>query len=198
MALPVDTQKSSSNGIFQKLPRLSTFTWLIVIIGLVLVAAVPLITSYSDQIAKQGPLKEKLAKLKAQDVSLQQQLSSQGSLTSQINSLKLEVESTKARYGNACNSVDTSRALLDLAWQYDVTIVSMAASPATVKIEGKDYAGTSYVLALSGQVSNFQNFLVGLGKEFASSQPADVLIQPATQVGMLDHATLTLTVVCNQ
>ena len=198
MALPVDAQKPSGGGIMQRLPRLSTPTWLIVIAALVLVAAVPMFTTYADETAKQGPLKERLTKLQAQNADLQRQLSSQGSMTAQINALKADVEAARARYGNACDSIETSKDLIDMAWQYDVTIVSLAASPVTTKVQGRDYPGTSYVLTVSGQVSSFQNYLSALGDKFASSQPTDIVIQPATEEGMLDHATLTITMICNQ
>lgn len=198
MALPINAQKPPASGILQKLPRLSTPTWLIVIAALVLVAAVPLVTTYLDETAKQQPLRERLAKLQSQNTDLQKQLSSQGSLTTQINALKAEVEVARGRYGNACDSVEASRDLIDLAWQYDITIVNMMSAPVVSKIDGKDYSGTSYVLTVSGQVSNFQNYLIALGNKFASSRPADILITPAAQEGTLDHAALTITVICNQ
>jgi len=40
--------------------------------------------------------------------------------------------------------------------------------------------------------------LIALGNKFPSSQPSDVLIQPSTVEGTLDHATLTVEVICNQ
>jgi hypothetical protein len=190
--------KPSGGGIMQRLPRLSTPVWLIIIVALVLVAAIPMAITYADETAKQGPLRQSLSKLQAQNADLQKQLSSKGSLTTQINALKTEVEAAKGHYGNACDSIETSRDLINMAWQYDITIVSMSANPVKSKIAGKDYSGTSYVLSMSGQVSNFQNFLIALGNRFASSQPADILVLPAVQEGTLDHATLTITVICSQ
>ena len=182
----------------QRLPRLSTTVWLIIIVVLVAVVAVPMITSYTDETAKQAPLKDRLAKLQSQYADLQKQLGSQGSMTAQINALKADIVTVHAGYGHACDSIEMSKDLIDLAWQNDVTILSMASSSVKVKIQEKDYPGTSYIIRLSGQVPNFQNYLIDMGNKFASSRPADILIQPATKQGELDHAVLTINILCNE
>jgi uncharacterized membrane-anchored protein YhcB (DUF1043 family) len=198
VASSVEAPKNVKSSIFQRLPRLSTSVWLLIIVVLVLVAVVPMITAYIDATSQQGSLRERLSKLQSQYANLQKQLTPAGALTAQTNSLKSDIEAAKSIYGHACDSVETSQDLIDLAWQYDVTITSMLANPVTTKIQGKDYSGTSYVLSISGQVANFQNYLIALGNKFPSSQPSDVLIQPSTVEGTLDHATLTVEVICNQ
>jgi hypothetical protein len=198
MVRPLDTQKPTGGGLLQRLPRLSLSVWLIIIVVVVLVVAVPMVTTYIDETAKQGPMKDRLARLQTQYADLQKQLSSQGSMTAQINAIKAEVDSTRALYGNACDSIEASQDLSDLAWQYDITITNMAISPVTSKIQGKNYSGNSYVLTMTGQVAGFQNYLIAVGKKFVSSQAVDILIQPATLQGTLDRATLTITIICNQ
>lgn len=198
MAAPVDKQKPSRSSIFQKLPRLSTSVWLLIIFVLVLVAVFPMLTAYIDAVSIQGTLREQLAKLQAQYASLQKQVTTQGNTASQINQLKLDVEAAELSYGIACDGVETSEELIDLAWQYDLTMVSLLANPVTAKIQGKDYSGTSYVLMLNGQVSNFQNYLIAVGMRFPSSKATAISIQPSTLEGMLDVAILTIWIVCNQ
>jgi hypothetical protein len=198
MVPPVDLKKPSGSNIFQKLPHLSTSVWLLIIIVLVLVAVVPMITSYMDATSQQGPLREKLSKLQSQYADLQKQVTPQGALTTQINQLKSDIEVAKSLYGNACDSVETSQELINIAWQCDVTITSLKANPVTEKIQGKDYPGISYVLVMSGQVANFQNYLIAVGDKFPSSRPDAVTINPAAAEGMLDHATLTIWITCNQ
>ena len=198
MVPPVDLKKPSGSNIFQKLPHLSTSVWLLIIVVLVLVAVVPMITSYMDATSQQGPLREKLSTLQSQYADLQKQMTPQGSVTTQINQLKLDIEAAKSMYGNACDSVETSRELIDLAWQCNVTITSIKATSISGKVQGKDYPGISYVLVMSGQVANFQNYLIAVGDKFPTSRPDAVIINPATVEGMLDHATLTIWIICNQ
>jgi hypothetical protein len=193
-----EAPKNVKSSILQRLPRLSTSVWLIIIAALVLVAAVPMVSSYVDEIAKQGSLKDRLAKLQSQYIDLQKQSSSQMAQTVQINALKAEADAARMLYGNACDSVETSRDLIELAWQYDINIVSMAASSAPIKIQGKEYAGTSYVLYMSGQVANFQNYLIAVGKKYTSSQAGDIVIRPSVVEGVLDYAVLTITILCMQ
>jgi hypothetical protein len=198
MVSPVDAKKPFGGKIFQKLPRLSTSVWLLIIVALVLVVVVPMITAYIDATSQQKPLRERLSKLQSQYADLQKQLTPQGALIIQIDQLKADVEAAKSIYGNACDSVETSRELINMAWQYDVTITNMQANPAIEKIQGKDYPGISYVLNMSGQVANFQNYLIAVGNKFPSSRPDVLIIQPAISEGMLDHAALTVWIVCNQ
>lgn len=198
MVPPADLKKPSGSNIFQKLPRLSTSVWLLIVVALVLVAVVPMITAYIDAKSQQGPLKEKLSRLQSQYAGLQKQVTPQGAADSQINQLKLDVEAVRSLYGNACDSVETSQELMNLAWQYDVVITGMQANPVKEKIQGKDYPCISYVLNMRGQVANFQNYLIAVGNKFPSSRPDAVRIQPAAAEGMLDYAMLTIRIICNQ
>jgi hypothetical protein len=198
MVSPVNAPKPSGSSILQKLPKLSTSVWLLIIVVLVLVAVIPMITSYFDATAQQAPLRDKLSKLQSQYAILQKQVTPQGILTGQVNQLKSDVEAARLVYGHACDGIETSQDLLNLAWEYDVTITSLAASPGTAKIQGKDYSGTSYVLTMTGQVANFQNYLIAVGNKFPSSKPSAVSIAPSTTEGVLDQATLTVLIVCNQ
>lgn len=157
-----------------------------------------MVTAYADEITKQGPLKVRLAKLQSQYADLQKQLSSRASVVAQADALKAEVDDTMLRYGNACDSIGTSKDLIDMAWQYDVTIVSLEGSATTITIQGKDYPGTSYKLVMNGQVTNFQNYLTAVGNKFASSQARNIVIQPSVSEGMLDHAELTIAILCAQ
>lgn len=198
MVSPVEGPRPSKGSILQKLPRLSTSVWLLIIVVLVLVAVIPMITSYIDSTTAQAPLRDRLAKLQSQYTGLQKQLSSQGALPAQINKLKSDVEAARQVYGTACDGVETSQQLLNLAWDYDITVTSITANAVTTRISGKDFSGTSYVLSMSGQVSNFQNYLIAVGNRFVSSKVAAVSITPAADQGALDHATLTVWIICNQ
>jgi hypothetical protein len=198
MVSPLNVNKPSGGNIFSKLPRLSTSIWLLLIVALVLIVCVPMFTAYFDSSSQQASLRDRLSKLQTQYAGLQKDLTPQGSLTSQINQARLDVEAAQSIYGNACDSVETSRDLIDLAWQYDITITSISGSAVATKIKGKDYSGTSYAVAMNGQVSNFQNYLIAVGNKFPTSQPTEVIIKPAQVQGALDSAAIKIFIVCNQ
>jgi hypothetical protein len=198
MVSPVNANKPSGGNILSKLPRLSTSIWLLIIVALVLIVCVPMVTAYFDYSSQQSALRDRLSKLQTQYAGLQKELTPQGSLTTQINQLRLDVEAAESLYGNACDSVETSRELIDLAWQYDITITNISAGAITNKIKGKDYAGISYAISMSGQVSNFQNYLIAIGNKFPTSEPTEFEIKPAVVQGTLDSATIKIFVVCNR
>jgi hypothetical protein len=197
MASPVESAKTS-NGVFKRLPRLSNSVWLLIIVALVLVVSVPPFMSYIDEQSKQAPLRERLVTLQGQYAALQKQIASQGSLSTEIARLKSDIEVARGAYGDSCDTIEASNSLINLAWQNDITILTMSASSSSAKIQGKDYPGTSYVLSVTGQTPSFQNYMRAVGEKFVSSQTVDIMIQPATAEGMLDHATLTIRMVCGQ
>jgi hypothetical protein len=63
---------------------------------------------------------------------------------------------------------------------------------------GSDYPVLSYSLTLTGQVANFQNFLIDTGKRLPSCQFTSVIISPATVEGELDNASIDMLVYCNE
>jgi len=62
---------------------------------------------------------------------------------------------------------------------------------------GTDYPVLSYSLSLTGQVANFQNFLIAVGQKLPSSQFTSITISPATVEGELDNASISMQVYCN-
>jgi uncharacterized membrane-anchored protein YhcB (DUF1043 family) len=198
MVVPIDTKKPSGGNIMQKLPRLSAFVWVLIIVVLVLVVIIPMLTSYFDQMSQQNILRDNLSKLQSQYIDLQKQISSQGNAATEINRLKSDVESARLLYGNSCDSIVISKELMDLAWKYDITITTISASGTSAKIQGKDYSGTAYDLVMGGQVANFQNYLIAVGEKFPTSKIQNVNILPAADQGTLDSANMTIVILCNQ
>ncbi|MDD5648596.1 MAG: hypothetical protein PHY03_06645, partial [Dehalococcoidia bacterium] len=62
---------------------------------------------------------------------------------------------------------------------------------------GTDYPVLTYTLSLTGQVANFQNFLIAAGIKLPSSQFINVTINPAKVSGELDKASINMQVYCN-
>jgi len=129
--------------------------------------------------------------------ALKVKMTSLSTVTTGEAKIKADMEAAKAQYKNVNDNAGVSQILMDLAWDYDITITSMSISKATSKIAGADYPVLSYYLSLTGQVANFQNFLIAIGNKLPSSQFNDVIISPATVEGELDKATLSMQVYCN-
>ncbi len=196
MRPPADSSKSAVRSLLQRLPRLSTSVWLIIIGALFLIAIVPIALSYSDEFYRQSALTNRLTELSTQYNVLQGQLTAQTSVDSEINKLNSDIAAERAIYGNACDSIETAQKLINLAWQYDITITSMTVSSSTTQIQGTDYPVTIYVVSMNGWVQNFLNFIRGLNDVLPSSLCTDISMQPAQAQGLPDQATITVTVYC--
>ena len=196
MRPPANSSKSATSSLLQRLPRLSTSVWLIIVGALFLIAIVPIALSYSDEIYRQSTLNNRLAELGTQYNNLQGQLTAQTSIDSEISKLSSDIAAQRAIYGNACDSIDTTQKLINLAWQYNITITSMAISTGTAQLQGTDYPVTIYAIGMNGWIQNFLNFIRDLDKVLPSSMASDINMQPAQAQGDPDQASVTITVFC--
>lgn len=197
MASPLEAPKVTRTNISQRLPRLSTSVWLILILALFLIAMVPMVTGYIEQISQQAAIQLQISLVQSQIDALTAKMASQSSATTEAAKMKADLEAAKLQYKNVGDNAEVSQIIMGLAWDYDITITSMSVSQAKSKILGTDYTVLSYSLSLTGQVANFQNFLIAVGQKLPSSQFTSTTISPATVEGELDNASISMQVYCN-
>jgi len=197
VASPLEAPKVTRTNISQRLPRLSTSVWLILILALFLIAMVPMVTGYIEQISQQAAIQLQISLAQSQIDALTAKMASQSSATTEAVKMKADLEAAKLQYKNVGDNADVSQILMGLAWDYDITITSMSVSQAKSKMLGTDYPVLSYSLSLTGQVANFQNFLIAVGQKLPSSQFTSITISPATVEGELDNASISMQVYCN-
>jgi len=197
VAPPVEAPKSTTSSIAQRLPRLSTSVWLILILSIFLIIMVPMVTSYLDQVSQQAAVQLQTNLVQSQIDALKIKMASQSTVTTEAAKMKADMEAAKAQYKSVDDNAGVSQILMDLAWDYDITIIGMSVSTSMGKMAGADYPMLSYSLSLTGQVANFQNFLIAVGNKLPSSQFNNVTINPATVEGELDNASISMQVYCN-
>ena len=198
MAAPVEAPNVTKNNISQRLPRLSTSVWLILILALFLIVMVPLVTGYIEQVSQQAAIQLQINQVQSQIDAMTARMASQSTTTANADTIKADLEAAKSQYKNVGDNPEVSKIIMDLAWDYDITITGMTVSQAINKMMGTDYPVLNYALSLSGQVANFQNFLIAAGKKLPSSQFTSINITPATVEGELDKATINMQVYCNE
>ena len=182
----------------ERLPRLSTSVWMILIFALFLIIMVPMVTGYLAQTSEQAAVQLQINVLQSQMDALKIKMASQSTVTTEAAKMKADLEAAKAQYKNVDDNPEVSQIIMGLAWDYDVTITSMNVSESISKVSGVEYPVLSYSLSLTGQVANFQNFLIAAGRKLPSSQFTEVSISPATVEGELDNATVSMQVYCNE
>ncbi|MCX6007346.1 MAG: hypothetical protein NTZ34_08855 [Chloroflexi bacterium] len=191
MASTSETAKNVKSSILQRLPRLSTPVWILIILCLFLIFMVPQVLGYMETASRQQALKLQISQLQSQYDALKAKMASQSSLAAKKAEAK--AYSLPSRAGNP----EISQVIMDLAWDNDITIITMGISSSNSKILDKDYPVLVYSLKLTGQVTNFQKFLLAIGKELPSSEYIDITITPATVEGELDKATMNIQVYCD-
>ena len=197
MASPVEAPNVSKSNISQRLPRLSTSVWLILILAIFLIIMVPMVTGYIEQAAQQAAMQLQMNEVQSQIDELTAQIASQTSATTEAAKMKADLAAAQLQYKSIGDNPEVSKILMDLAWDYDITITNMTVSQSISKVLGTDFAVLSYSLSLTGQVANFQNFLIAASVKLPSSQFTSVTINPATVEGELDKATISMQVYCN-
>lgn len=192
-----ETAKKAGSSVLRRLPRLGTRVWILIILCLFLVAVIPLATGYMEQAAQQQALKLQISQLQTQYDALKAKMASQPAAADGMGKLKTEAESAKLLYKNLADNPEISQVIMNLAWDNDITLTSMGVTSSKNKILDKEYPVLVYSLSLTGQVANFQNFLIAIGNKLPSSQYTTITITPAAVEGELDTASMVIQVYCN-
>ena len=198
MAATSNEPTKVKGSILQRLPRLSTSVWILIIVCLFVIAMVPLVLGYLEQDARQQSLKLQISQLQSQTDALKAKTPGLTSPSAGIVELNAEAEKYNSYWPTIAANPEVSQSILDLAWDpnIDITIISMSVSSTNNKILGKDYPMLVYTLTLTGQVDNFQKFLRAVGAKWRTSEYTAVTITPAIVEGELDKATMNIQVYC--
>jgi len=159
---------------------------------------VPMVTGYIDQTSQQAAIQTQINDIQSQIDALKAKTTSQSGAAVEAGKMKADLEAARSQYRNIGDNAEVSKIIMDLAWNYDITITGMTVSHAKNKILDSDYPVLNYALTLSGQVANFQNFIIAAGNRLPSCQYTSITINPATVEGELDKATVSLQVYCNE
>jgi Tfp pilus assembly protein PilO len=197
VATPIEAPKKPGSSILQRLPRLGTRIWVLIILCVFVIAVVPLAMGYMTQSARQQALKLQIGQLQPQVDALKAKMASQPSAAAEMGRLKAEAEAAKLLYKSLADNPEISQVIMDLAWDNHINITSMSVSSSKSKILGKEYPVLVYSLSLTGQVAGFQNFLIAIGNKLPSSQYSGVSISPAATEGELDTASIGIQVYCS-
>lgn len=197
MSTPIEAPEKPGKSILQRLPRLATRIWVLIILCLFLIVMVPLAMGYMTQSARQHALKLQIGQLQPQIDALKAKMASQPAAAAEKGRLKAEAEAAKLLYKSLSDNPEISQVIMDLAWDNHINITSMSVSASTSKILDKEYPVLVYSLSLTGQVAGFQNFFIAIGNKLPSSQYSGISIRPATVEGELDTASMGIKVYCS-
>ena len=144
--------------------RLSRTSWLILGIGIFVIAVGSLYMVYRGQVSQQNELNSKLSQAQAtlpQLVSQRQELESQlASMENDVAQTTSLLESAKARFPESVDSIDYSEILFKIADDSDLKIVTLTASEAgDEEVDGIIYSVTFFDVVVTGEVDDVLVFV---------------------------------------
>jgi hypothetical protein len=149
--------------------RLSRTAWLVLGIGIFVIALATLYTVYSRQSSEQEELKKSLAgaqlpRLISQREALESQLTEQQSKLAEAQS---SLSTAQASFPKLPASIDYDEVLSEIAHDYSLEVMSMAAAePREKKVEDVTYIVISFEVEVRGEV----NSMLGMVNAIATDE----------------------------
>jgi hypothetical protein len=189
MTQPEATEKKK--GLLDRLPKLGRVSQLILLIGGFLVIFIPLWLLNQQQPERQAELETTLTNLQ-KILSVEQ--TPKAKYEADLAQDTAEIETNKAIFPSSKQTPEILDSLLELAELNDVYVTQTKVSTETPK----KYIGPilTITLGLRGQVSKFENFLLGLDTKFPTSQIKQLTFTVVGTEEEYDTATLTIDILC--
>ena len=187
--------------------RLTRTSWLILALGVFVIAFASLFVVYSRQASQQKDLKSSLAEAEARYPQLTSQIQTlQGQLAQRQSDLAaelLKLSAAKAKFPPSVQSTDYHQILLRIADDWDMEVMSLTASqPRQENVDSLTYLVTTFGVAVRGEMANILDFLhtLATSQDFTSATVAVVSINipepPSGQGGTPEkpQATISLNI----
>ena len=144
--------------------RLTRTTWLILALGVFVIAFAGLFVVYSRQASQQKDLKSSLAEAEARYPQLTSQIQTlQSQLAQRQSDLAaelLKLRAAKAKFPPSVQSIDYHQILLRIADDWDLEVMSLTASqPRQEKVDSVTYLVTTFGVVVRGEMANMLDFV---------------------------------------
>ena len=173
--------------------KLTRTTWLILALGVFVIAFASLFVVYSRQASQQKDLKSSLAEAEASYPQLASQIknleSQLAQRQSEVAAALLNLSQAKAKFPRSVRSIDYYQRLLAIADDCDLNVTSLMASQTRQqKTDSVTYLVTTFLVAVRGDMASILDFVHTLAtrEDFTSATVTVVSInipQPPTGQG---------------
>jgi hypothetical protein len=164
MIQPETTEKKK--GLLDRLPKMGRISQLVLVIGVFLIIFIPLFWLNQQQPEKQAELENTLSNLR-KIVSAQQ--TPRAKWEADLARVTAEAEQAKASFHATTQGPEILDILLELAEENDIYVTSTVMSSAKAA-KGSIFPTLTFELGLSGQIPNFQNFLLALDDKLPAAK----------------------------
>jgi hypothetical protein len=185
----IEPGQEKKKGFLDRLPKLGRISQLVLVIGIFLVIFVPLFVINQQQPERQSQLEATLSNLQKIVTPVQ---TPKAKFEADLAQATADTEAAKATFPSPQGSPQILDSLRELAEVNDIYITATKVATSTGSI------GTvlTVTLNLQGQVSKFQNFLLGLDTKLPTSQIKQVTFTIIGVEGEYDTATVVMDVLC--
>ena len=170
--------------------------WLIVGIGIFVIAGAGLYTVYSKQVSEQNQLDEQLASAQSRlsSVNLGKLSSQQVELEEQVSQATSQFEAVKTILSQPAGSITVTDSLFDIARVHGVEVTEMTSSGLTAgSLEGVPSLVISVTAKIEGEVPNLVSFVVKLNSILTTGAVESITITiPETDSGEKASADIQL------
>ena len=178
--------------------KLSKITWLVIAIGIFVIALIALGMVRFQQVDQQNQLNEELALTQSnlERIPLEQLSSQQAELEKQLSQTESQFEAVKPILSQPMGSIAASSILFDIAKAYGLEVTKItSSSPATESLEGVNCSVISLTAKVEGDVPKLISFVTKLNSHFTTGVVRSVTITiPKTTNGEKPSANIELTV----
>jgi hypothetical protein len=169
--------------------KLSNAKWVLILIGVVIVAFVALGTVYSQESDKQSQLDQDLAQ--AQLILSKSSSNFQAEkqeLNDKMSQAKAEIDVLKPVLSPSIESIEAVDSLFKIAQNCNMVILNVAATvPAKDKLNGANYATVQLTVKVQGQQTNILGFLT----EWTKTNPTGVIQSVETALSVSKNPATT-------
>ena len=164
--------------------KLGKTSWLLIIIGIIVIPLVSLSFIYYQQITRQNQLSEELAlaQTKLNGFQFEQLSSRQGELEEQLNQAKSQLETTRCMFSQPNGGITTSNILFDVAEACGVAVTGISSPGLTVAdLNGIPCSVLPLTAAVEGDVPALVGFVTELSNELTTGvvQSLEIIIPEA-------------------
>lgn len=149
--------------------KLSKISWLILTVGITIIAFTSLGIAHSQQVHKQNQLNEELslAERRLNGLQFEELSSQQEELEKQLSQTISQLETAKTRLSQPAESIAASDALFGIAETCGVEVTEMSSSgPSSGDLEGVTCSVLPLTARVEGDVPNLISFVIKLNSDF--------------------------------
>ncbi len=177
--------------------KISKTGWIIITIGVFMIALIGLGAVRSQQVNQQIPLDEELtsAELNLDRVQIEQRSQRQEELEQQLTQNKSQSETARAALSQSIESIVISGILFDIAEHNNVEVTEISSSGlATAELDGLTCLVLPLTASVSGNVTDLVSFITKLNAELATGITKSVEIIVPEMTGELASANIQLVI----